>query len=109
MAKVVQVFRVDYEITNRPEEKWTAYVAGHTGEEVQKYIENFVTTGRVVINTLSQESRLDAVTDEVRRFIAQPLLGVINNEPPAEEEEKKDNKKPQKRTIVPKTMELGIR
>jgi hypothetical protein len=96
MAKVVNIYKVDYEISNRPNENWIAYIAAYSSDEARNYLDSFVHGGRVIVNTMSNESRLDAVTDEVRKVIAQPILG----EQPKKEEEKP--KKEQKKSIVPK-------
>ena len=92
--KVVNIYKVDYEISNRPNENWIAYIAAFSSDEARNYLDSFIQSGRVIVNTMSNESRLDAVTDEVRKVIAQPILGL------GAKEEKP--KKEQKKSIVPK-------
>jgi hypothetical protein len=96
MAKMVNIYRVDYEMPDRRGESWTAYIAAYSPEEARNYLGKFLNRN-VLINTMSNESRLDAVSDEVRQVIARPILGTVNMEKKEEEEEKK----PQKRSIVP--------
>lgn len=102
--KKVEIYKVEYEISNRPDETWEAYIAGFNGASVTEYLEQFVQNGRVIVNAMTTISRLDSVTNEVREFIAQPLLGEQVNDVAEEIEEPVvvDETKPQKRTIVPK-------
>ena len=94
MARVVNIYKVDYEISTRPNENWIAFIAAYSSDEARRYLESFVKDGRVIVNTMSNESRLDAVSDEVRKIIAQPIIG--------EQKEEKPQKKEQKKSIVPK-------
>lgn len=102
--KKVEIYKVEYEISNRPDESWEAYIAGFNSASVTEYLEQFVQNGMVVVNAMTTISRLDSVTNEVREFIAQPLLGEQVNDTPDEivEEPVVNETKPQKRAIVPR-------
>ncbi len=100
--KKVEIYKVEYNISNRPEESWVAFVAGFTSKSVIEYVEGFV-EGRVMINSMTTMSRLDAVTNEVREFIAAPLLPLVAVGKEDVEEKKLEGEKiPRKKSIVPK-------
>jgi len=97
MAKKVEVYRLDYEMTdNKDQTTWTAYIAAYSSQEATDYLYGLLRNRKIVINSLSTECRLDAVTDEVRKAIAQPMLGK------QQKTEKTEQKQTQKRSIVPK-------
>jgi len=101
MTKKVDVYKVEYEISNRPNESWEAYIAGFDVESVHKYLEGYVQGGSVSVNTVTTMGRLDSVTDDVREFIAQPFIGKkINSD--AEDVETDESTPVKKRPIVPK-------
>lgn len=108
VMKKVEIYKVEYNISNRPNENWEAFVAGFDSPSVIKYVRGFVKDGNVVVNSMTTMCRLDAVTDELRRFIAQPLIGKQVNkesEPESEEEvvvEENNNIPIKKKSIVPK-------
>lgn len=97
--KKVEIYKVEYTISTRREENWIAFVAAYDVDSAVKYVNRFVRNGRVIVNAISTMCRLDGVTDNVRKLIAQPLLPVGK---PEEEKEEEDETKPQKRSIVPK-------
>lgn len=108
MTKKVDVYKVEYDIKNRPDENWVAYIAGFDVESVHVYLEGYVQGGGVHVNTISTVGRLDSVTDAVREFIAQPLLGekVDLNAPAPVGEEKEvvvnESLPVKKKSIIPK-------
>lgn len=66
MAKSISVYRIDYELKDR-ETIWTAFIAGYSTEEVVKYLAKIVGKKEPIkINNIGMESRLDAITDELR-------------------------------------------
>ena len=104
MTKKVDVYKVEYEISNRPEENWEAYIAGFDVESVHQYLDGYVQGGKVHVNTVTTIGRLDSVTDAVREFIAQPLIGEqINLDAEDVVIELPDESTPvKKRPIIPK-------
>jgi len=100
--KKVEIYKVEYVISTRPDENWVAYVAGFNSRSVQEYIGNYVKNGKVIINSMTTMSRLDAITNEVREFIARPLLGVKEEKANEPQGERVDDSKPVKRSVVPK-------
>ena len=106
--KKVEIYKVEYTITTQPDTNWNAYVAGFNSQSVIEYVEGFV-EGRVQINSMTTVSRLDAVTNEVREFIAAPLLPFGEEETVSEDTEQPDVQDEQdesqpvkKKSIVPK-------
>jgi hypothetical protein len=64
VAKSVFVYRFDYLLKGN---EWTAYIAGYSQDECRIYLNSLV--GDVHIVQISQESRLDALTNELRNKI----------------------------------------
>lgn len=95
--KKVQIYKVEYTISTRRDENWTAFVAAYDTDSAVTYVNSFVKGGRVIVNALSNMCRLDGVTSDVRKLIATPLL------PVGKKEEKEEETVPQKKkSIVPK-------
>jgi len=94
MAKRVEVYRLDYEMDGNRDQSWTAYIAAYSSDEATRYLYTLLNTRRIIINSLSTECRLDAVTDPVRKKIAEPMLPKKSSDNP--------QKQAQKRSIVPK-------
>jgi len=63
-TKSIYVFRFDYLFKGS---EWTAYVAGYSQDEAREYLTTLV--GPVQVSQISQESRLDAITNELRAKI----------------------------------------
>lgn len=99
--KKVQIFKVEYTISTRRDENWIAYVAAYNSDSAIKYVARFVKNGRIVVTTMDIVSRLDGVTDEVRKLIAQPLLPV-GKEKKEEDNEATELTPQRKKSIVPK-------
>jgi hypothetical protein len=66
VAKAVYVHRFDYLLKGN---EWTAYIAGYSQDECRSYLMSLV--GDVHIVQISQESRLDALTNELRTKITE--------------------------------------
>lgn len=63
-AEIIHVFRFDYRLKN---EDWHAFIAGYNQEECQDYLFKLAPNAQVM--TVSQESRLDAISDNLRAKI----------------------------------------
>jgi len=64
VSKAIFVFRFDYVLKGN---EWTAYIAGYNQDECRTYLMGLV--GDVHIIQISQETRLDAITNELRNKI----------------------------------------
>ena len=72
MSKEIFVYRVEYEKIPSMS-SWTAFVAGHSPQEAENYIQNLVGPIRTI--TIGMHSRLDALTTEARERIVNAYLG----------------------------------
>lgn len=64
MAEIIHVYRFDYKLKAQD---WHAFVAGYTQEECQNYLLKLAPNAQVT--SISQECRLDAISDELRTKI----------------------------------------
>lgn len=64
VAKAIYVFRFDYLLKGT---EWTAFIAGYSQDECREYLMSLV--GDVHVVQISQETRLDAITNELRNKI----------------------------------------
>ena len=64
VSKAIFVYRFDYLLKGN---EWTAYIAGYSQDECREYLITLV--GDVHVVQISQETRLDAITNELRNKI----------------------------------------
>jgi hypothetical protein len=76
MAVVAQkgVFKLEYIIGKDRDTNWTAMIFAHSSDEAERYLRK--TVGNVIVSNISQEARVDAISDEIRDLI------VSNSTPP---------------------------
>ncbi len=63
-SKGIFVYRFDYDLKGN---NWHAYVAGYNQQECQEYLLKIVP--HATVTGLSQEHRLDAISDQLRKRI----------------------------------------
>lgn len=70
MARVVTVFRFEYEKFSRKHGEmvtWVTFIAGHEQKDAEEYLR--LVAGDVTIRSIGTECRLDAISDAVRKTI----------------------------------------